>query len=186
MAGVYAELRAFVMEHRKCAGSRPSRCELTHSLWLQRPPEVRLRAGVHALGDAGGCGRGSATVGAAGIRELVPPDASSRRGSAQTAADAFGGAYRLDACATLPPYGQLHCGWQAPSARVRFDYPRRSLKDHCAARDRSHGHSTRNQRDGRRTSAGRTAGSSPKVSGSNQRASRQDPGGEVRRREDCS
>src|SRR5258705_7537900 len=104
-------------------GVAPSRCELTHSLRLQRPPEVRLRAGVHALGDAGGCGRGSATVGAAGIRELVPPDASSRRGSAQTAADAFGGAYRLDACATLPPYGQLHFGWQAPSPRIPFDYP---------------------------------------------------------------
>ncbi len=77
----------------------------------------------------------------------VESDLSSRRSIA------FGGAYRLDACATLPPYGQLHCGWQAPSARVRFDYPRRSLKDHCAARDRSHRHSTRNQRDGRRASA---------------------------------
>ena len=144
MAGVYSELRAFVMEHRKCAGSRRADA----SLLTPSGYSVRLKCG---------CGqeftRWVTTVGAAGIRELVPPDASSRRGSAQTAADAIGGAYRLDACATLPPYGQLHCGWQAPSARVRFDYPRRSLKDHCAARDRSHRHSTRNQRDGRRASA---------------------------------
>ena len=77
-------------------GVAPSRCELLTPSGYS----VRLKCG---------CGqeftRWVTTVGAAGIRELVPPDASSRRGSAQAVADAFGGAYRLDACATLPPYG---------------------------------------------------------------------------------
>jgi len=100
MAGVYSELRAFVMEHRKCAGSRRGDASLPSPAGYG----VRVKCGC-GLGDSRRRGRGSPTVGAAGIRELAPPDASSRRGRAQTAAGAFGGAYRLDACANLPPYG---------------------------------------------------------------------------------
>ncbi len=52
MAGVYK--RAPRLRTRASGVGRPppSRCERTHSLRLSPPRQVRLRAGVHALGDA--------------------------------------------------------------------------------------------------------------------------------------
>jgi len=53
MAGVLLRASRLRDGASQMRGVAPSRCELTHSLRLQRPPEVRLRAGVHALGDDG-------------------------------------------------------------------------------------------------------------------------------------
>jgi hypothetical protein len=58
MSGVYPELRAFVVAHRKCAGPRRADASLPTPSSLQYPREVRLRGGVHALGDSRRRGRG--------------------------------------------------------------------------------------------------------------------------------
>jgi hypothetical protein len=69
MAGVDRKLRAFVLAHRKCAGPRRTDASLPTPSGY-RVLVVWLRAGLHALGDARRCGRGSATVGTASVREL--------------------------------------------------------------------------------------------------------------------
>jgi hypothetical protein len=93
-AGVYSELRNFMLAHRRCAGPRRGDA----SLPTPSGYSVRVKCGcgvVFTRGVTWGCGREYAAVGAAGVRELA------RRGSLKRAAHLLrASAVRL---AVLPP-----------------------------------------------------------------------------------
>jgi hypothetical protein len=70
MAGVYTELRGFILAHRGCAGARHADLESIYSGWIPPARHLWLWRRVQAVGDGRGRRRRPTPLGAAGLQEL--------------------------------------------------------------------------------------------------------------------